>query len=81
MDGILLENMWKVVKPEDDLWIIGDFACSAPAKEVSYLHQIFNELPGARQHLIVGNHDGDHPKPRQTSMLLGKDQKWPRPRN
>lgn len=58
MDGVLLENMWKVVKPEDDLWIIGDFAYGAPAKDPRYLQQIFSQLPGARKHLIVGNHDG-----------------------
>ncbi|MEP6020260.1 MAG: metallophosphoesterase [Paracoccaceae bacterium] len=59
MDGIMLENMWKVVKPEDELWIIGDFAFGAPAKDVGYLQQIFGQLPGARKHLIVGNHDSD----------------------
>ena len=41
MDGVLLENMWRVVKPADDLWIIGDFAFGAPAKDKDYLHQIF----------------------------------------
>lgn len=59
MDGIILENMWKLVKPEDDLWIIGDFAFGAPAKDPAYLQQIFDQLPGARKHLIVGNHDSD----------------------
>ncbi|MEP3636170.1 MAG: metallophosphoesterase [Paracoccaceae bacterium] len=59
MDGITLENMWKVVKPDDDLWIIGDFAFGAPAKDAAYLQQVFGQLPGARKHLIVGNHDGD----------------------
>lgn len=59
MDGIMLENMWKVVKPDDDLWIIGDFAFGAPAKDTAYLEQIFGQLPGAHKHLIVGNHDSD----------------------
>lgn len=47
------------MEPGDDLWIIGDFAYGTLAKAPRYLHQIFNQLPGARQHLIVGNHDGN----------------------
>lgn len=59
MDSIMLENMWKVVKPDDDLRIIGDFAFGASANDAAYLKQIFDQLPGARKHLIVGNHDSD----------------------
>lgn len=57
MDGLMLENMWKFVQPEDDLWVLGDFAFGQPAKDVIYLEQIFGQLPGARKHLVVGNHD------------------------
>lgn len=29
MDAALLENMWKLVKPDDYPWILGDFAFGA----------------------------------------------------
>ncbi|MDP5220369.1 metallophosphoesterase [Ruegeria sp. 2205SS24-7] len=57
MDTVLIENMWKVVKPDDELWIIGDFAFGPKAKEASYLAGVFSQLPGVKKHLAVGNHD------------------------
>ncbi len=50
MDAALLENMWKVVGPEDQLWILGDFAFGSKAKDSAYVEQIFNQLPGAERH-------------------------------
>lgn len=58
MDGALIENMWTLVKPEDELWIIGDFVFGPPSKDEIYLRKIFEQLPGASKHLVVGNHDG-----------------------
>jgi calcineurin-like phosphoesterase family protein len=49
--------MWKVVRPDDDLWIVGDFAHGPKAKDAGYLEGLFGQLPGARKHLVVGNHD------------------------
>lgn len=57
MDATLIENLKAHVTPDDDLWILGDFAFGPKAKESSYLTDIFEQLPGARIHLIVGNHD------------------------
>lgn len=57
MDAIMIENLWAHVRPDDDLWIVGDFAFGSKAKESSYLTEILGQLPGARKHLIVGNHD------------------------
>jgi calcineurin-like phosphoesterase family protein len=57
MDAVLIENLWSKVGPEDDLWIIGDFAFGPKANETRYLEALFGQLPGARKHLIVGNHD------------------------
>ncbi len=57
MDSCLLENMWTVVKPEDTLYIVGDFAFASTAKDDDWLQIIFGQLPGAEQHLVVGNHD------------------------
>ncbi|RJE85041.1 metallophosphoesterase [Paracoccus onubensis] len=59
MDSALIENMWKVVKPEDTLWIVGDFAFGPAAKDMNWLEMIFGQLPGAEKHLVVGNHDGE----------------------
>ncbi len=57
MDTVLIENLWSKVGPDDDLWVIGDFAFGPKAKEATYLNGIFGQLPGARKHLIIGNHD------------------------
>ena len=57
MDAAMLENMWKVVKPEDQLWILGDFAFGSKSKDRAYIEHIFNQLPGAEHHLVIGNHD------------------------
>ncbi len=57
MDAALLENMWKVVGSEDQLWVLGDFAFGSKAKDSAYLEQIFNQLPGSERHLVIGNHD------------------------
>lgn len=57
MDSVLLENMHAVVKPEDELWIVGDFAFGPKAKDETKLTKIFEKLPGAKKHLVVGNHD------------------------
>lgn len=59
MDSALIENMWKLVKPDDTLWIVGDFAFGPAAKDTAWLEMIFNQLPGAEKHLVVGNHDGE----------------------
>ena len=57
MDVALISNMRERVGHNDDLWIIGDFAFGPRATHASYLIEIFEQLPGARKHLIVGNHD------------------------
>lgn len=57
MDAALLENMWNLVKPEDQLWILGDFAFGAKAKDSAYVETIFNQLPRVERHLVIGNHD------------------------
>ena len=59
MDAVLIENLWAKVGPEDALWIVGDFAFGEKAKDLDWLEKIFNKLPGAEKHLVVGNHDGE----------------------
>lgn len=59
MDAVLLENLASKVGPEDTLWIVGDFAFGPKAKDRQWLASLFARLPGAEQHLVVGNHDGE----------------------
>lgn len=58
MDSVLIEKLWERVGPDDDLWIVGDFAAGAKATDQGWLTMIFSHLPGARRHLVHGNHDG-----------------------
>jgi len=57
MDSILIENMWKVVEPNDTLYVVGDFAFGPTARDEEWLQMVFGQLPGAEQHLVIGNHD------------------------
>ena len=57
IDSVLIERLWTEVGPEDDLWMVGDFAFGPKAKDEDWLLTIFGQLPGARRHLVVGNHD------------------------
>jgi calcineurin-like phosphoesterase family protein len=49
MDAVLIENWNRVVKPNDEVWHLGDFAWKCPARFVAKLR--------GRIHLIKGNHD------------------------
>lgn len=57
MDSTLIANMCDRVGKGDDLWIIGDFAFGPKSTDSGYLLEVFKQLPGARKHLIIGNHD------------------------
>lgn len=56
MDNVILTNLHKKVGPDDDLWILGDFAWNRGAPE-GWLEALYENLPGARCHLITGNRD------------------------
>lgn len=58
MDEALLANLQACVAPDDELWIIGDFAFGRAAKRAGYLAGMFASVPG-RKHLVNGNHDGE----------------------
>lgn len=51
-DQVLIDN-WSVVKPDDDVWILGDISWHNSENTANILKQ----LPG-RKHLCMGNHDG-----------------------
>lgn len=51
MDTAIITNARKVVKPNHDLWIVGDFALNEDSARAFMAH-----VPG-RKHLVPGNHD------------------------
>lgn len=56
MDEAMIARACDVVGPQDDFWIIGDFAwCEDDAGRAAAI-ATFNRLPG-RKHLVQGNHD------------------------
>lgn len=56
----LVDGWRSVVRPRDDVWVLGDFAMGHLDDSLKYFHA----LPG-KKHLIVGNHDG--PRTRRLS--------------
>lgn len=54
MDEVLIENWNKTVRPNDVVWLVGDF-CYWKANPREY----WDRLNG-QKHLIWGNHDEDH---------------------
>ncbi len=60
MDAILMENLKCCVGRGDHLWIVGDFAFGRRSNDTVWLRELFDQLPGARKHLLIGNHDNFH---------------------
>jgi calcineurin-like phosphoesterase family protein len=54
MDLQLVTSWKSLVKPGDDVWVLGDLSWYYPKKTA----KIFADLPG-NKHLILGNHDFD----------------------
>nr|WP_309504499.1 metallophosphoesterase [uncultured Roseovarius sp.] len=57
MDNAIIRNLWSCVQPEDELWILGDFAAPRGANSPTWLMSIFEKLPGKSRHFVTGNHD------------------------
>ena len=51
-DEAIIENWNKVVKPNDDLWFLGDFSFCSQTDALKYLDRLNGNLC-----IIVGNHD------------------------
>jgi calcineurin-like phosphoesterase family protein len=56
MDEILVENINKMVRPEDTLWHLGDFAFGRTLDKTSFA-ELRNSINCRNIHLILGNHD------------------------
>lgn len=50
-DQAIIDN-WKVVNPDDDVWILGDISWHSAEKTAEILRRL-----GGRKHICVGNHD------------------------
>jgi calcineurin-like phosphoesterase family protein len=57
MDGALVANWNAVVRPDDDIWHLGDFCFRSTRTPESYLRRLTG-----RVHLVWGNHDGQETK-------------------
>lgn len=55
MDSRILNRIQTAMTPEDDLWIIGDFAFGG-SDQASQLEGYLASIPG-HKHLVKGNHD------------------------
>jgi len=55
MDSLILRRMQEAMTPDDDLWILGDFAF-AVSDQAQRLNGFLASIPG-RKHLVRGNHD------------------------
>lgn len=60
-DIAVMEAWCSVVKPKDQVWVLGDIAVSNPSAALT----ILAALPGEK-HLIWGNHDQGHPMHRDS---------------
>ena len=56
MDEAMIGNWNAIVRPNDDVWYVGDFAHECEPKRMRW---IFDQLHG-RKHLIIGNHDDEN---------------------
>lgn len=52
MNQTIMDNWNRKVKPDDDVWIIGDF-CYRSSQEPTYFLRKLN----GKKHFIIGNHD------------------------
>lgn len=51
-DETLISNWNKTVKPNDDIWFLGDFAFASQVVALEYLKRLNGNI-----HFIIGNHD------------------------
>lgn len=57
MNSVLIENINNTVRPDDELWILGDFAYKISVDEALALRK---EIRCRHLHLIKGNHDKNY---------------------
>jgi len=75
MNMVLVKNWNKAVGPEDDVFVVGDFALPKGEHEMKFvkLEELVRRLNG-KKHLILGNHDYFEP---DEYLLAGfEDVQW-----
>lgn len=60
MDNEIIKNFNEVIKPDDELYLLGDIFLGGP-DSIEQGIELFNQIPG-KIHLIWGNHDTDRRK-------------------
>ena len=65
MDEAIIQNWNRKVKPEDDVWILGDFVFRSRNSPEWYLQKL-----QGHKHLIVGNHDSATLKSRHLDQYI-----------
>lgn len=70
MRAWIIDRWNTTVRPNDEVWVLGDFSFERPAE----MADTFARLHG-RKHLIVGNHDGDRVR-RLPWMSVDKLKTW-----
>lgn len=58
-----------VVRPDDDVYVLGDATGNASRVSLDWAFQVLAALPG-RKHLVWGNHDGGHPMHRDAHKFV-----------
>lgn len=56
MHSVIISNWNKKVKPEDEIYILGDLSYKCPDAGYQQLFNLIKNLNG-KKHLIIGNHD------------------------
>ena len=59
MDKRIIRNFNEIVKPDDDLYILGDFSIKTKSHRGAY--ENWTQKLNGRKHLIMGNHDVKDP--------------------
>jgi len=66
-DEVLSDAWRKVVRHDDQIWVLGDVAVGG----LTHALDLVDSLPG-RKHLIAGNHDACHPMHRESHKYQGR---------
>lgn len=67
-EAILADNWDSLISDDDVVWVLGDISCGKTPDQWAALDWV-DRRPG-RKRLILGNHDGPHPKHRDAHKWL-----------
>lgn len=70
-DAAVTANWTRLVRPGDQVWVLGDLAVASSAARVREVLDLIGPLPGEK-HLIAGNHDPVHPGNRDSHKWFAR---------